>query len=368
MNKLARALGVLLVLVALTASDDAEADQLRNLVDVVGVRDNQLLGYGVVTGLNGTGDDVSAPFAMQSLRSLLRRLGVQVNARQLRLRNVAAVVVTATIPPFSRGGSKLDVTVSSIGNAKSLRGGILLQTPLRGANRKVYAVAQGALVLGGFSAGGAGAGVQENVTTAARIPMGALVEREIPMTYSKKGVVTLALRQADFQTAHRVAEAVNKVIGRGSAKALDGGAVQVRAPKKYRGKTVALLAKLGTIEVRPATIARVVINERTGTIVAGGDVRLSPVAIAQGGITIAVKETPEVSQPNPLGDGDTAVVDRTDVETEEKAPALTYLDGAASLADVATALSTFGVSPRELASILQALRAAGALRAEVIVQ
>ncbi len=367
-SKLARWVLAVSLGVATTFTADARADRLRDLVDVVGVRENQLLGYGVITGLNGTGDDVSAPFAMQSLRSLLRRLGVQVDARQLRLRNVAAVVITTNIPPFARAGSKLDITVSSIGNAKSLRGGVLLQTPLRGADRKVYAVAQGSLVLGGFSASGAGAGVQENITTAGRIPGGAIVEREIKTRFSKKDVVTLALRRPSFQTAQRMVDALNAKLGKGAAKAIDGGAVQVRAPRKLRGNPVGLLAKIGQIEVKPSSVARVVINERTGTIVAGGDVRLSPVAIAQGGITISVKETPEVVQPKELADGDTAVVDRTDVDTVEKTPALTYVDGAASLADLAQALSTFGVSPRELASILQALRAAGALRAELIIQ
>lgn len=367
-SKIIRLTLALALAVVCSAPSEAEADRLRDLVDVVGVRDNQLLGYGVVTGLNGTGDDVSAPFAMQSLRSLLRRLGVQVDARQLRLKNVAAVVITAKIPPFARAGSTLDITVSSIGNSKSLRGGVLLQTPLRGADRRVYAVAQGSLVLGGFSASGSGAGVQENITTAGRIPSGAIIEREIKTKFSKKDVVILALRRPSFQTAQRMVTALNKSLGKGAARALDGGAIRVRAPRKLRGNPVGLLAKIGQIEVKPATVARVVINERTGTIVAGGDVRLSPVAIAQGGITISVKETPEVVQPNELGDGDTAVVDRTDVDTEEKTPALTYVDGAASLADLAQALNTFGVSPRELASILQALRAAGALRAELIVQ
>ncbi len=348
---------------------DARADRLRDLVDVVGVRDNQLLGYGVVTGLNGTGDDVSAPFAAQSLESLLRRLGVQVDRRQLRLRNVAAVVVTTTLPPFARSGGKLDVTVSSIGNARSLRGGVLLQTPLRGADRKVYAVAQGPLILGGFDAGGSsGSSVQENVTTTARVPAGALVERAPPSGFGDGSRLTLALRQPDFATAARVAAAIEGALGKGTAVAVDGGAIEVKPPKDLAKKPVEVLAALGDLDVTPSTVARVVINERTGTIVAGGDVRLAPVAIAQGGITISVKESQAVSQPNALANGQTAVVNQTEVEPTERAPALSYVDGAASLADVAQALSAFGVSPRELASILQALRAAGALRAELIVQ
>lgn len=364
------ALTLVLVSAICGVAAPARAEKLRDLCDVVGARDNQLVGYGVVTGLNGTGDDVSAPFAAQSLRALLRRLGVQIDQKQVRLRNVAAVVVTATIPAFVRSGGKLDVTVASIGNARSLRGGILVQTPLRGANRRTYAVAQGALVIGGFSAsGGSGSSVQENTTNSGRIANGALVEREIKTTFSEGGKVTLALRNPDFATAQRIVEAVDKAFGKGSAQALDGGAVAVKAPSALGNKPVELLAKVADVEVEPVAFARVVINERTGTIVAGGDVRLSPVAIAQGGITISVHETQTVSQPGAFSNGDTKVVDQTSVEANEKMPpALTYVNGAASLADVAQALSTFGVSPRELASILQALKAAGALRAEIIIQ
>lgn len=366
-------LGWLLLSLCVLLPANARADKVRDLVDVVGARENQLLGYGVVTGLNGTGDDISSPFAMQSLRALLRRMGVQVDARQIRLKNVAAVIVTANVPAFARNGSKLDVVVSSMGNSKSLRGGVLIQTPLRGADRKTYAVAQGPLVLGGFSAsGGSGSSVQENITTTARVPSGALIEREIKTTFATEGRVSLAIRAPNFDTATRVAEGLNKVMGEGTARALDGGTVEVKAPSELKNKPVELISKLGDIDVEPGSLARVVLNERTGTIVAGGDVRLSPVAIAQGGITISVKESKQVSQPNGGGlvnAGSTAIVERTDIETtEQKPPALTYVNGAASLAEVAQALSTFGVTPRELGSILQALKAAGALRAEVIVQ
>jgi flagellar P-ring protein precursor FlgI len=360
-----------LLLVSLSAvALPAHADRLRDMCDVVGARDNQLVGYGVVTGLNGTGDDLTAPFATQSLRALLRRLGVQVDAKQIRLKNIAAVVVTATIPPFARNGSRLDVTVSSIGNAKSLRGGVLVQTPLHGADRKTYAVAQGPMVLGGFSASGGGASVQDGITTTGRIPNGSLVEREIPTVFSHGGKVTLALKTPDFTTAQRIVLALEKDLGQGTARALDGGAIEVSAPKALADKPVELLARLSDIDVEPVAMARVVINERTGTVVAGGDVRLSPVAIAQGGITISVQDTHEVSQPGPLSNGQTREVTNTQVKAEETKPpaALTYLGAAATLADVAQALSTFGVSPRELASILQALKAAGALRAEIIVQ
>jgi flagellar P-ring protein precursor FlgI len=365
-----RSIFVALLALCLLLPKSARADKVHDLVDIVGARENQLIGYGVVTGLNGTGDDISSPFAMQSLRALLRRLGVQVDARQIRLKNVAAVIVTANIPPFARNGSKLDIVVSSMGNAKSLRGGVLIQTPLRGADRRTYAVGQGPLVLGGFSAsGGSGSSVQENVTTTARIPNGALIEREIKTVFATDGKVTLALRTPNFDTATRIADGLNKAMGEGTARALDGGSIEVKAPSELKNKPVELVSKLGEVEVDPGTLARVVVNERTGTIVAGGDVRLSPVAIAQGGITISVKESKEVSQPGAFARGNTAAVQRTDIEaTEQKPPALTYVNGAASLAEVAQALSTFGVTPRELGSILQALKAAGALRAEVIVQ
>jgi flagellar P-ring protein FlgI len=403
-------LGGCLAAVLLLGALPARADRLLDLCDVVGVRENQLIGYGVVVGLQGTGDDVSAPFAMQSLRSLLRRLGVQIDSGQLRLRNVAAVLVTTNVAAFVRSGAHLDVTVSSVGNARSLRGGVLAQTPLRGADRRVYAAAQGPLIVGGYEAGGAGGGVQAATTNTARIPGGALVEREIDTSIEQDGALTLALKQPNFLTAQRVVDAVNAQLGQTAARALDAGSIEVKVslpegaedpaqdaakrPDPSAKKTkeqvalearakvdkekaqadkrasaaVSLLAKLTTVEVAPDVPARVIINERTGTVVAGGDVRLLPVAIAQGGITIAVRESAAVSQPGAFSNGTTAVVPQTEVVAKEPTPQVSYIAGAASLADVAKALSSFGVSPRELASILQALRSAGALRAEIVVQ
>jgi flagellar P-ring protein precursor FlgI len=364
---------LVVALVVLAFAAPARADRIRDLCDVVGARENQLLGYGVMTGLNGTGDDVfSAPFAAQSLLALTRRLGVQIEAGQLRLRNVAAVLVTATIPPFAKPGSHLDVTVTSMGNARSLSGGVLLQAPLYGADMHVYAVAQGPIVLGGYEAkGGSGSSIKSNITTAGRVPSGALIEREIAMPFAKDDVITLALKQGDFVTAQRIADALNKTLGAGTATALDGGTVRVKS-KEMAGRPVELLAKLSDIDVTPASSAKVVINERTGTIVAGGDVRLSPVAIAQGGLTIVIRETPVVSQPiAPFGrTGQTVVTPQTEITAAEDkpTPSMTFLQGATSLADVTNALSALGVGPRELASILQALRTAGALRAEIVMQ
>lgn len=355
---------------ALVVDSAAHADRVGDLCDVVGVRDNQLIGYGVVSGLNGTGDDISAPFATQSLLAIMRRLGVQIDASQFRLRNVAAVMVTATIPPFSRSGSRIDIAVSSIGNARSLQGGVLLQTPLYGADMHVYAVAQSPLLIGGFEAKGAAASVRNNVTTTARAPAGALVEREIPSNFVKDHAITLTVRQPDFTTAQRISAAINADLGHGTAQPVDAGAIRITIPPVMPTPLVDLLARISAIEVTPASPARVIINERTGTVVAGGDIRLSPTAITQGGLTIVIRETPQVSQPNPFAAGTTTEVPRTEITPVEQAPSpsMTYLDGAASLADVARALSTLGVSPREMASILQAMRSVGALRAEVVVQ
>jgi flagellar P-ring protein precursor FlgI len=360
-----------LALSVLAMAGQAKADRVRDLCDVVGARENQLVGYGIVTGLSGTGDDVTVPFAKQSLESLLRRLGVQIPAQQVMLRNVAAVVVTTTIPAFVRSGARIDVTVSSIGNARSLRGGVLVQSALHGADRRTYAVAQGALIVGGFSASGSsGSSVQAGPTSTARVPNGALVEREIPMSPNQNGKLVLALKTPDVGTASRLAEALTKDLGTGSARALDGGAVEVKPPSSYKDRWVELIAHVGELDVDPVQNARVVINERTGTIVVGGEVRLSPVAIAQGGITITVHEQKDVSQPEAFSQrGKTEVVNNSEVTAEEKpSNGVAYVEGATTLADVAKALSAFGVTPRELASILQGLKAAGALRAEIIVQ
>jgi flagellar P-ring protein precursor FlgI len=355
----------------------ARADRVSDLCDVVGVRDNQLLGYGVVTGLNGTGDDINAPFGAQSLLALMRRLGIQIDPTmltQIRLRNVAAVVVTSTIPAFAKPGLHLDATVSSMGNARSLQGGVLLQSMLLGADAHPYAVAQGPLAVGGFEARGAsGSSVRQNTTNTARVPGGAIVEREIPTEFGKNDVVTLALREQDFRTVQKIVTAIDGAIGSGSASAVDGGTVRVKAPSDFKGKPVELLAKISDIDVAAANIARVVINERTGTIVAGGDVRLAPVAIAHGGLTIVIKEQAAVSQPTAFSKGGTTVVTpQSDVTASEgntaSPPTMTFMEGAASLADVAHALSTLGVGPREMASILQGLKTAGALRAEVVMQ
>jgi flagellar P-ring protein precursor FlgI len=367
---LLRLVASVLVTVALLARPGAaQAEHIRDLADVAGARENQLIGYGLVTGLSGTGDDTSVPFTSQSVLAMLRRLGVQVDPTQIRLRNVAAVIVTATLPAFAKQGTKVDVTTASIGNAKSLSGGILVQTLLKGADLKTYAVAQGAINVGGFDAkGGSGSGVKQGSTTSGRIPEGALVEREIPMDVVEGGAIRFQLRTPGYGVSSRMTAAINAKYA-DSATATDGGVVRVAVPVAFQNRVVDLLAELEEIEVTPVRRARVVVNERTGTIVAGGDVRLAPSAVVHGSLTIVVKETPTASQPTaPFGAGTTVVTKKSEVLTHEQTKQVAFLPQAASLADVASALTVLGLSTRELTSVLQAMRTAGALEAELVVQ
>lgn len=370
MSRIHRLLLLAAMVAAMAWAPGARADHLRDLVDVGGSRENQLVGFGIVTGLGGTGDDTTVPFAQQAVLSMLRRLGVQIPPDQFRLRNVAAVTVTATLPGFAKAGTKIDVTVSSIGNARSLAGGVLVQTALKGSDQKSYAIAQGSLVVGGFDAKGAsGSSVHSGTTTTARIPEGALVEREVPASIVSGGLVHLELRVPGFTVASRIAEAVNKKFGDGVASAPDGGTVVVKVPKDFETREVDFAAALEELEAAPLRRARVIINERTGTIVAGGDVRLAPVAVVHGTLTIVIKETPTASQPlAPRTNGTTVVTPRTDIATTEGNRSLVYVPAAPTLADVASALSNLGLSPREMGSVLQALRGAGALEAEVVVE
>ena len=351
----------------------ARADKLRDLADVAGARDNQLVGYGIVSGLSGTGDDFTVPFASQSILSLLRRLGVQVEPTQMTqmlLRNVAAVVVTANLPAFSKPGTKIDVTVSSIGNARSLSGGVLIQTVLKGPDQHAYAVAQGSLLVGGFEARGlSGSSIRSGSITAGRISEGGTVEREVVTTLVSNGVLKLELRIPGFTVASRIAAAVNTKFGAASAAAVDGGSVSVKVPAEYQQKVVDLVADLEDLEVVPVRRARVVINERTGTIVAGGDVRLAAVAVVHGSLTIVVKENKVVTQPvAPVPGARTAVVPTSEIHAGEGGHHMAYVPAAATLSDVASALGTLGLSPRELAAVLQALRGAGALEGELVVE
>ncbi|MBW6525547.1 flagellar basal body P-ring protein FlgI [Sphingomonas sp. RHCKR7] len=342
--------------------------RIKDVVDVEDVRPNQLVGYGLVVGLAGTGDRTrNAPFTEESMLSMLERLGVNIRGTQMRTQNVAAVSVTATMPPFARAGSRIDVQVSSLGDATSLQGGTLVVTSLRGLDGQIYAVAQGPLAVSGFRAQGAAASVTRGVATSGRIAGGAIIEREVPFDLRSARQLKHALKNADFTTAYRIADAINAALP-GAAAVLDSATVQV-ASQSAPEAAMALVARIENLPVEIDQPARVVINEASGTVVMGADVRISPVAIAQGGLTISVAETPLVSQPGPFSNGDTAVVPRTNITVSDgSGKGLAIVDGSSSLRALVSGLNRLGVSPRELISILQALRQAGALQADIEVQ
>jgi flagellar P-ring protein precursor FlgI len=346
----------------------AHAVRIKDLASFEGVRENQLVGYGLVVGLNGTGDSDQARLQLQSVATMLERMGSTISASQIKLKNVAAVMVTATLPPFAKQGNQMDVTVSSLGDAKSIAGGTLIMTPLKGADNQVYAVAQGSVLTNSFAFGGQAATAQKNHPTAGRIPSGALVERELPNTLAGKSQLRLNLAQADFTTASRVASAVNGKFGAGVATTGDPGAVTIQIPGSYTSRVIDFVAAVETLDVLPDTIAKVVLNERTGTIVMGERVRISTVAVSHGNLSLVIKETPQVSQPAPLSSrGETQVVPRTQVKVEEEARRLMLLQQGATIGDVVRALNTLGVTPRDLIGILQAIKAAGALQAELVI-
>ncbi len=365
-----RAVTLLAMVCACWSSSRAEAVPIRNLTEVRGVRPNQLIGYGLVVGLAGTGDRGQARFTLQSTAAMLRRLGATVDPAAIQTKNAAAVIVTATLPPNAAPGTRIDVTVSSLGNATSLAGGTLLQTPLRGADRRVYAVAQGPLVLGGFGAGGrSGSRVQFNHLTTGRVPAGAIVERAVPMPGLQGERIRFSLRRPSFETAARIVSAIDEALGEGSARALDAGTVEVRVPERFAEDRVGLVARIGRLEVEADAPARVVVDERTGTVVIGAGVRIAEVAIAQGGLQIEVNESFAVSQPEALSNGGgTAVVPQSDVQARDRSGTLRHLPRGARLSDVVAALNALGATPRQLVTVLEALRAAGALQAELEVR
>ena len=348
----------------------AHADKIRDLVQVAGVRSNQLIGYGLVVGLDGSGDQTTqAPFTTQSLENMLVQFGITVPASvRPQLKNAAAVTVTAQLPPFAKPGQTIDVTVASIGNAKSIRGGELLMTPLRGADGNVYAMAQGSVVVGGISASGkSGSSVQVNISASGRVPNGASVERAVASSFANGGDLVLNLNTADFTTATRIAEAVNHTYGAGTASALDGGSVSVRGPQDP-SQRVAWLGSIQGIEVTPGDApARVVVNSRTGTVVIGADVRVTPAAVAHGAIQVTISENPQVSQPGPFSKGQTVVVPQSDVQVSEDGGHMFKFGPGTNLDTIVRAVNQVGASPSDLISILQALKQAGALHAELVV-
>jgi len=341
--------------------------RIKDLAQVEGVRQNQLVGYGLVVGLNGTGDTLNnSPFTRQSLTAMLERLGVNTRGANLRTANVAAVMVTANLPAFSTQGTRLDVTVSALGDSKSLEGGTLLVTPLLGADSEVYAVAQGSVAIAGFSATGAAASVTRGVPTVGRISNGALIEREIEFTLNDKKSLRLALRNPDFTTAKRIAAAINDFIGMETAEPTDPSTVQIVVPARYAGNIIQLLTEIEQLRVEPDQIARIVVDERSGIIVMGKDVRVSTVAVAQGNLTVSIAEEPQVVQPNPFTDGETVVVPRTAMQvTIDEDSKLALVDEGVTLRELVDGLNALGIGPRDLIAILQAIKAAGALQADI---
>jgi flagellar P-ring protein precursor FlgI len=355
---------------SLPAAPAAAASRIKDIVDIEHVRDNQLIGYGLVVGLDGTGDRIrNSPFTEQALEAMLERLGVNIrDAQSLRTENVAAVTVTANLPPFARQGSRIDVQVSAMGDASSLKGGTLLLTPLVGLDGDVYAVAQGALAISGFEARGAAESVSRGVVTSARIAGGAIVEREVDFALGEATSIKLALKNPDFTTARRVADTVNG-FAPGTARTLDPATVELSLPQGYAGGMIDLVANVERLPVLVDQPARVVVDEASGTVVMGADVRISRVAIAQGNLTIRVSESPQVSQPAAFGNtGETVVVPRTQIDIDDGlGQKLSVVDGSVSLQDVVNGLNSLGVAPRDLIAILNSLKAAGALQADVVV-
>jgi len=364
----ARGLCLVLLLLSTFFPLTAHAARLKDIVDIEGVRDNMLVGYGLVVGLNGSGDSLTnAPFTGKSLVGMLERLGVNTRGDNMKTKNVAAVMVTATLPPFAAQGSKIDIAVSTLGDAKSLQGGMLLVTPLLGADGEVYAVAQGAVSVGGFSAEGAGQSVTKGVPTSGRIASGAIVEREIAFRLSDLPQVKLSLKNPDFTTAQRIADAINKRGTLAQAEALDSKTVRLNVSSEQRGDMVGFMTSIEQLQVTPDQVAKVVVDDQSGIIVMGENVRINTVAIAQGNLTIRITETPQVSQPAPLSQGGTTTtVARTNIDVNEGGEKrMAVLQSGISLHELVQSLNALGVGPRDMITILQSIKAAGALQADL---
>ena len=358
-------LAVTALVIPMFLASSANAARIKDISQIQGVRENQLVGYGLVVGLNGTGDGDKARFTLQSLVSMLEKMGITVNSLDIKVKNVAAAMITANMPPFSRTGTRMDVTVSSIGDAKDLQGGTLLFTPLKAADGQTYAVAQGAISTGGFSASGAGATAQKNFPTVGRVVGGALIEKEVSTGFQNKESLLLTLNRQDFTTATRVAESINSAFSSHIAKTSDSGSIEVLVPPKYTDNVVGFVSVLEALGVTPDVESKVVVNERTGTVVIGENVRISKVAIAQGNLSIQIKESADVSQPLPFSQGKTVVTPNTNLSVKEEKAQIYLMEGGASIGEIVRALNALGVTPRDLISIFQALQAAGALQAKL---
>ena len=343
---------------------EAHAVRIKDIATFSGVRDNQLVGYGLVVGLSGTGDKKDSAFTMRSMVNMLEKMGVQVDMKQMKPKNVAAVMVTARMPVSSKPGSRLDVTVSSLGDSTSLLGGVLIQTPLKGVDGKVYGLAQGALAVGGFTVTGNQAQAQKNVTTVAQIPGGAIIERGVPFEFNSMDSLTLSMNSPDFSTTNQVVERINAALGGNFAVAEDVGNIRMEIPSDFKGNIVPLMASLENIEVIPDSVAKVVVDEKTGTIILGREVRITRVAVAHGNLQVVVQENLNVSQPNMFAGGSTAVTPSTDIAAKEEQRRLNIMEGA-TLQELVDGLNSVGATPRDLISILRAMKAAGALHAQL---
>lgn len=361
----------ILSVVMLLHTNLATAIRIKDITDLQGVRENQLIGYGIVIGLAGTGDSsTNIFFSIQTITSMLKKLGLTVPAQEidsLKFKNIATVMVTASLPPFAGTGSRIDVLVSSLGDAKSLQGGTLLLTPLKAANGEVYAVAQGPVSVGGFAAGKSSKGVQKNHPTVARIASGAIIEKEVSLNFGHKPYLKFLLKEPDFTTADRIAEAINRNFKKKIAFPKDAGSVDVKIPGRSKKHVVKFVARIEKMEVNPDVRAKIVIDERTGTIVMGENVRISTIAVSHGSLTIEIKEEALVVQPEPFSEGETKIVPRTRVTVEEGQDRLLVLPKGINIGEVITALNAIGVTPRDLIAILQAIKAAGAMYSELII-
>lgn len=354
----------ILIMVIIGAASAEPLVRIKDIAKIEGVRSNQLVGYGLVVGLDGSGDTQQTMFTAQSVANMLKRLGVDVPDGKLKVKNVAAVMLTAELPPFIRPGSKIDVVVSSLGDAKSLQGGMLLQTPLQAANGGIYAVAQGSVSVGGFTAGGGGDSVTKNHTTVGRIPGGGIVEQGVSTTLTDGSTINVLLNNPDFTTAVRVAKSIESRLGQGSAAALDAATVQIKTGGTQN--VTSIIADISELSVTQATIAKVIVNERTGTVVIGESVRISPVAISHGSLTVEISTEYQVSQPSPITEtGDTVIVPQKSVTADEPKSKLVHLQPGVTLDELVHALNELKVTPRDMVAILQALKQAGALHAEL---
>lgn len=342
--------------------------RLKDIMDVEGVRGNYLVGYGLVVGLKGTGDGDQTKFTVQSVVNMLEKFGIRVPREQVKLKNVAAVLVTAYLPPYAKPGQRIDVEVSALGDAKNLQGGTLLMTPLTGPDGKVYALAQGPVSIGGFAVAGQAAQAQVNHPTVGKIPNGAIVERDVPVEeLNSLTKITLSLRIEDFSTTTQVVENINTYLRGKYAKAMDMRSIELTIPEKYRGRVVNLLGEIGYLAIRPDSPAKVVIDEKTGTVIIGENVRISKVAVAHGNLSVVIRETPQVVQPFPFSRGETVLVPGTEITAKEEKAKIVVLEEGATLGELVRALNAVGATARELIAVLQAIKAAGALYADLII-